>query len=134
MRSPQWRSIALHVGTFTTGIVAAVSAMASSGVDIYAAYQHAYTGVKELMAAWAILGPAVFIGGGAYYASTRSKLKDVAAAAKDDPAARAAAVAMVDAMPEVAKVITKATPAGEALALAVPSRTVMAASDPQAKL
>lgn len=53
--------------------------------------------------------------------------------AKEDPAIKKAVVEIVDAMPEVAKVITKATPAGEALALAVPSSTVVAASDPRAK-
>lgn len=42
------------------------------------------------------------------------------------------AVAVVDAMPEVSRVVTQSTPEGKALAKAVPSPTVMA--EPTAKL
>lgn len=100
MSSAQWRSAALHLGTFTSGIVAAISVTASSGVDLYAAYQHAYTGVKELMAAWAIIGPALFIGYAAYKASTREKIKDVVAD------------------PEAPKVAREIAPTPEAVAVA----------------
>ena len=88
MTPAQTRTIGLHLGTFVSGIVAAVSVMASSGVDLYAAYQHAYAGVKELMAAWAIIVPALTVGYAAYKASTRQKLLDVVAAPDAKQAAR----------------------------------------------
>lgn len=46
---------------------------------------------------------------------------------------KANTVAVVDAMPEVAKVITQPTVDGKALAKAVPSPTVMTANEPSAK-
>lgn len=88
MTFSQWRSIGLHISTFFTGIVAAVIAMATSGVDLYAAYQHAYTGVKELLAAWAIIVPFLTIGFAAYKASTKQKLQDAMAAPDAIQAAR----------------------------------------------
>lgn len=79
MTPGQKRSIGLHVGTFVSGVVAAVSVMASSGIDLYSAYEHAYAGVRELMAAWAIVGPVLCAGYAAYYASTRKKLQEAVA-------------------------------------------------------
>lgn len=78
--TPVTRSILLHVGSISAGAVAAISAMASSGVDLYSAYNHAVTGVKELMAAWAIVVPALTIGIAAWKATTKQKLLDVVAA------------------------------------------------------
>jgi hypothetical protein len=52
-----------------TGVIAAITAMASSGYDLYGAYQHVYTGVRELMAAWTIYV--------AFVTSTRQKFKDI---------------------------------------------------------
>lgn len=84
----QKRTIALHIGTFIAGSFAAISAMAASGVDLYSAWEHAYTGVRELVAAWAIVGPVLCIGYGAYKAATRQKLLDAVAAPDAAQAAR----------------------------------------------
>lgn len=69
----------LHVGTFSAGIAAAVSYMATTQVDLYSAYHHAYAGVKELMAAWAIIAPFLLGGYAAYKTMTRSKIQDIIA-------------------------------------------------------
>ena len=88
------------------------------------------TVIVEIVGCALIVGPVIW----GQIAHTRaSAVAVVASHAKDDLATKEAVVAMVDAMPEVAKVITKATPAGEALAMAVPSNTVIAASDPRSR-
>lgn len=46
---------------------------------------------------------------------------------------KANTVAVVDAMPEVSRVVTQSTPEGKELAKAVPSPTVMSANEPAAK-
>lgn len=95
--------VGLHAGTFLTGIVAATTVMAGSGVDLYAAYNHLATGVKEIGLAWAIIGPALLAGIAAYKSTTRNKLKDVVAApdavaaAKEMPATPKA-IAVADAL------------------------------------
>lgn len=88
MTPAQWRQAGLHGGTFLTGIIAAISFMASSGIDLYAAYNHAYAGVKELMAAWAIIGPVLLGGYAVYKASTKNTIADVAKAPDALQAAR----------------------------------------------
>lgn len=88
MTNPQLRTVGLHAGTFITGIIAAITVMAGSGVDLYSAYNHAYAGVKELGAAWAIIGPVLIAGYAAYKASTKQKLLDVVAAPDAPQAAR----------------------------------------------
>lgn len=88
MTSAQWRSVGLHVVSIGGGAAAAISVAASHSVDLYAAYNHAYAGVKELMAAWAIFGPILALSAGAYFASTRNKFKDVLADPKAPEIAR----------------------------------------------
>lgn len=74
------QSAGLHVGTFSAGFVAAVSYMASSNVDLYSAYEHAYAGVKELMAAWAIIAPVLAGGYAVYKSTTKQKMVDAVTA------------------------------------------------------
>lgn len=88
MTPAQYRSAGLHAGTFVTGMIAAVSFMASSGVDLYAAYKHLYAGVKELMAAWAIVGPVLIGAYAVYKASTKQKLLEATADPKAPEIAR----------------------------------------------
>lgn len=107
--TPVTRSVLLHVGSISAGAVAAVSATASSGVDLYSAYNHAVTGVKELMLAWAIIGPVLMIGTAAWKATTKSKTQDVL----NDP--------------RVKGIITEPTLEGRELAASIPGPTVVAA-------
>lgn len=79
LTKPQVRTLALHVATFSGGAIAAISFAASKSVDLYAAYDHLYTGMHELMAAWGILLPIISGAYAVYKATTKSKLLDVLA-------------------------------------------------------
>lgn len=87
---PQTRTLILHLVTFSSGAFAAISFAASKSVDLYAAYDHLYSGVQEIMAAWAIILPIASGAYAVYKAATKSKLLDIVS----DPAA-----------PEIAKQI-----------------------------
>lgn len=74
---PQMRTLALHVATFSGGAFAAISFAASKSVDLYAAYDHLYTSVQELMAAWAIILPIASGAYAVYRATTKGKILDI---------------------------------------------------------
>lgn len=77
LTKPQKRTLVLHVVTFSGGAFAAISFAASKSVDLYAAYDHLYSGVQEIMAAWAILLPIASGAYAVYRATTKGKILDI---------------------------------------------------------
>lgn len=96
MTTGQNRTFGLHLITFAGGAASAISFASSKSVDLYAAWQHLYTGAHELIIAFSILGPIASAAYAVYRATTRSKLLDAAA----DPLAPQVAREMT-ATPEV---------------------------------
>ena len=77
MQTPQVRTLALSGGQFITGAIAAIAFMSSRSVDLYAAWDQFYSGIKLIIGAWAIAGPVAIGAYAVYKSSTSQKLHDV---------------------------------------------------------
>jgi hypothetical protein len=97
MKFPAVRSLALTAAQFGTGALAAIAFMSSHAIDLYAAWDQLWQGVKLIAGAWAIAGPVLIGATVAYYSTTKSKMADVVA----DPAGAAAAAQTIAPTPGV---------------------------------
>jgi hypothetical protein len=106
-----------HAVSFGMGVAASLGVVKLQGVDLSVvgtSFDHIFNGIKEISVG---VAPLATIAMG-WWAAHRSS-----------PAAQ---VAAVNALPEVKAVVTTATPAGRALAQAVPSSTVVTEGSSQA--
>lgn len=97
MKLPAIRSLGLTVAQFGTGALAAIAFMSSHSVDLYAAWNDLYSGIKLIAGAWAVAGPILIGATVAYYSTTKAKMEDVVA----DPAGAAKAAQTITPTPGV---------------------------------
>jgi len=80
LNEAQQRSLGLHVVTFSGGVIAAFSFIATKTVDLYEAWSHLHVALQELMAASGLILPILSAGFGVYKATTHNKLVDIISA------------------------------------------------------
>lgn len=97
MKLPQARDLGISASVYGTGFVSAIALMSSHSVDLYAAWNDLYSGIKLIVGAWAVAGPILLGAVTLIFSRTGSKMADVVA----DPAGAAAAAQTIAPTPGV---------------------------------